>query len=349
MARANKIVSHLCGWRHYLGPYTENHIPEINAGVVALREARPVDGRPFKPNTQRDYITILKQFYLWLIENEYSTVLPGRIRKIQKPPQARMTKTANELLQPDEVARMIAACMSSRDRAMVSMIYEGAFRTEEIGLLTWDQVQVNAFGVAVNVDCKTGKPRRILLVSSLQYVIAWKNDYPCEITPGALVFVSQQRNGLTYDAVVNQFKKIARRAGIGKRVTGHLFRHSRITEWKRQGVSDSVICKMAWGNLDTNMLQTYCHLTDDDSDNEVLAMYGMKRNPPPGSDAMHPHECARCQTINAPTAAFCVRCGLPVSAEAVLGIEELKAVIEGTPEYRQALEAVAQSLSEIRT
>jgi site-specific recombinase XerD len=130
-ARANKIVSHLCGWRHYLGPFTTNRIPDINAGVAALREDKPVNGKPFKPNTQRDYITILRQFYLWLIENEYSTVQPGRIRKIQKPPQARMTKTASELLQPDEVARMIAACKSNRDRAMVSMIYEGALRTEE--------------------------------------------------------------------------------------------------------------------------------------------------------------------------------------------------------------------------
>ena len=346
VARANKLVSHLCGWRHYLGPFTKNHIPDINAGVAALREARPVNGRPFKSNTQRDYITILRQFYLWLIENEYSTVQPGRIRKIQKPPQDRMTKTSAELLNPEEVRGMIEASISSRDRAMVSVIYEGALRLEEIGLLTWDQVEFTTFGIALNVDCKTGKPRRIPLVSSREYLVAWRNDYPCVITPGALVFISQQHNPLTYDAVLAQFKKLGRRAGIEKRIHGHLLRHSRITEWKRQGVSESVIGLMGWGDVNAPMLRYYCHLTNTDTETEVLKMYGIQRESAPGATAMYPRECARCAALNSPTAAYCVKCTFPLTETAARSMEELISILEGTPEYRDALTAAVQKLAE---
>ena len=70
-----------------------------------------------------------------------------------------MTKTAADLLTPDEVGAFIRSCKSVRDLAFYMALYEGGFRVGELGKLTWGQVKFDEYGVAINVDFKTGKPR----------------------------------------------------------------------------------------------------------------------------------------------------------------------------------------------
>ena len=95
-----------------------------------------------------------------------------------------MTKTAGQMLTEDEVRAMIDACQTSRDRAIIATLYEGGFRVQELGTLTWAQVKFDDYGTVVNVDEKTGAPRYIRLVTATQYLIQWKNDFPFPVTPG---------------------------------------------------------------------------------------------------------------------------------------------------------------------
>ena len=54
--------------------------------------------------------------------------------------------------------------------------------------------------------------------------------------------------------------------GISHPITPHTFRHSRITPLIQEGVNESVIKLMMWGNLSTDMFRTYAHLTNADID-----------------------------------------------------------------------------------
>ena len=101
MGRANKLVFTLLGWRRFVGEFSENTIADLYAGVPALKSGLNHRGRPFKQNTISDYVAILKQFYLWLIENEYSFISEKKLRKLQTPRKDPMTKTASALLTPD--------------------------------------------------------------------------------------------------------------------------------------------------------------------------------------------------------------------------------------------------------
>ena len=74
-----------------------------------------------------------------------------------------MTKTAADPLIEMEVMQMLDACQNSRDRALISMLYEGAFRISELATLMWSQVKFDEYGVVVNVDTKTEKARYISL------------------------------------------------------------------------------------------------------------------------------------------------------------------------------------------
>jgi site-specific recombinase XerD len=346
VSRANKLTYSLVSWRQYIGPFRTNTVADLYRGLEALREARH-DNIPYKQNTLKDHIVLLKRFFRWLRANGYSTVPADKIEGIRAPKADRMTKTAGQLLTEDEVRAMIDACQNSRDRAVIATIYEGSFRVQELGRLTWSQVKFDDYGTVINVDEKTGAPRYVRLVAATQYLIQWKNDFPFPVTPDALVFVSNRRLPVQYSAVAVQLKKIARRAGIRKKISPHIFRHSRITEMIRQGYSESIVKRMAWGNIDSTMFSRYLHLVDNDTDNEVLEKHGIRRPEERRSDAMEVRQCASCNTVNPPTFQFCSTCGEPLTEKVRMSMERLRRDIEKTPEYQEIVGVARRKLAAV--
>ncbi|MFA5295343.1 MAG: tyrosine-type recombinase/integrase [Methanoregulaceae archaeon] len=221
---------------------------DVYAGIEGMRTGIHKRGRPFKQNTQYDYIRILKQFLLWMIESEYISLPEKKVRKIQTPPKDTMTKKAGDLLTSQEVQAMVDACRTSRDRALILTLYEGGFRVGEIGQLHWGDLKVDSKGIAVNLDFKTGIPRYIRLVMSKQFIAEWRADYPRPVTPDAPVFLTERDKPVTYGGLSSQIKRIAKRAGITKRITPHLFRHTRITHLLQEGMKESTLKMMMWGS-----------------------------------------------------------------------------------------------------
>ena len=348
-SRKFKITCTLVGWRRFIGPFRENGIGDLYAGVERIRSSCKPDGTPeYTQNTLGDYIRFVKRFYRWLIENEYSTVPVEKINKIKAPRYTNGVKSAEELLEPDEVRRMIDACTSSRDRAIIATLYEGAFRIGEIGNLTWGQVKFTDWNVTINTDYKTGKGRYVPLVMSRPYLAAWRNDYPGDVTPNAPVFLNYMKEPFQYRGLSKRLKQIARRAGVEKAITPHLFRHSRITAMLRQGYSESVIKKICWGHMDTTMLATYGHLTDTDIDDEIASMAGVK--PPAAKEAaecLEPRQCPRCYTVNGPTQNFCGECGLELTMKAVEDVKIAEQQAELTPEYQALYDKIMRDLQNL--
>jgi len=342
-SRANKITTALVLWRRFIGPYTSNTLTDLYTGVARLKQARN-NGKPYKQNTIRDYITFLKRFYAWLIEEGYASIPSDKVKRIKPPAWDTMTKTASQLLTEEEVLAMIKACMSSRDRALISTLYEGGFRVKEVGTLTWGQVQFDQYGVVINVNVKTEKPRYVRVVASAPYLASWRNDYPYEPYDEALVFLTSQRRPLRYATVSTQLKKIAKRAGVPKPVTPHLFRHSRITHMHREGYHESTVKQMMWGNQSTKMMATYTHLTGEDIDDEVLRMNGIDRGQRSESSLLTAIQCPHCHTINGPSVRYCGMCGRPLTHEEKQAIEDVAREIEATPEFKQIMELVKNKL-----
>jgi integrase len=77
--------------------------------------------------TQGDYIKTLKRFLTWMQENEYSSpdLNISKLNKI-KSPGYRSLKTAEMILTPDEITRLIEATDNARDRCFVAILYESA-------------------------------------------------------------------------------------------------------------------------------------------------------------------------------------------------------------------------------
>ncbi|KQC06934.1 MAG: hypothetical protein APR55_04455 [Methanolinea sp. SDB] len=330
--RIFKLQSVLVYWRKFVPPFRTNTLNDLYVGIAELKKAKRANGQPYSQDTQGDYVKILRRFYFWLIENEYSTIPEKKIMKIKGPAANLMTKTAAQLLTEEEVRTMLTKCQNSRDRALIAMLYEGGFRISELGRLHWEQVKFTDWNATVNVSGKTGKGRFIPLVMSRAYLATWRNDYPLDPHGDAFVFLTEtERKPLQYRGVAKQLGKIAKRAGIQKHVTPHIFRHSRITHLIQQGYQESVIKKMMWGNITTKMFATYAHLTDADIENEVAHKQGVKTGKTQKEKILEPRQCPKCYTINGPTQNFCGACGLPLTDSAEMQVRELKHVLENLP------------------
>jgi integrase/recombinase XerD len=343
--RVNKLVSTLISWRRFIGPYEENTIGDLYSGVAALKEGISNRGTPYKQNTRSDFVIILRQFYAWMIENGYSNIPLNKFQKLKVPPRDKMTKVAADLLKPDEVKAMVRACTRSIDRAIIITLYEGGFRIGELGKMTWGDLKFDQYGVVVNVNFKTEKPRYIRLIMAREHLAKWKTDYPFEPEGDALVFISTKKTPLTHAAVTKQMRRIAERAGIEKYIKPHIFRHSRITHLIKEGVSESVIKLMMWGNIKTDMFETYAHLTGKDIDNEMLKSYGIKVGEQDvASEKLEPRQCQRCQTINSPTSNFCTTCGASLTEEAAEDVGGSTREARMSPEYMEILKQLRKDL-----
>jgi integrase/recombinase XerD len=325
--RSNKVTFNLVTWRRFIGPYRTLGIADVYAGIEAFKAGISQRGRPFKQNTIADHVIILKQFLLWMIEEGYSTLPEKKLRRIKNPKKELITKKATDLLTPEEITRIVKASDRSIDRAMLLLLYEGGFRIGEIATLTWSDLQFVAGGVSIGVLFKTQYYRHVRVVLCTEYLKVWKADYPGEPTSDALVFINEKREPFTHATISKRIKRVTKKAGITKHITAHIFRHSRITHLIKEGMRESAIKKMMWGQADTSMWRTYVHLTGQDIDAEVSRLYGISEEDEEKEEGMRPRQCPHCAAINPPGSPTCYTCGEPLDPLGAVKLAEVAAFV----------------------
>lgn len=294
---------------------------EIIATIARLRQKRGA-------NTMIRLIATVKRFCLWMrSEKKNKRIDLAKIREI-KPPASDTTRTAEKMLTADEITKIIEGAKSSRDRALLAMLYEGSARPIEICDAKWDEIKMDQYGASWNTSGKTGKPRYIRLIMAAPYLKAWRNDYPGEPSGSNYIFVSERKSrGKPYKFLTQSGLKVivnraVRESGLSKNVFPYLFRHSRITHNIADGIPDSIVKRQAWGHLKTNQLSTYAHLTDDDVDRVILSRAGIVTAPKEES-GVRPLQCKFCGEINQRTARFCTECGRSLSEGAAATQDEI--------------------------
>lgn len=317
--RRYKLINTLILNRAHHPPFRECEISDIYRAIESIKISKNQWGQQITKNTISDKIRMVKRIFVWMAENGYTDIDLRKLQKIKVPAFDRNTISAEDLLSEDEVKRMIESCTNARDRALISTLYEGGFRIGEIGNLLWSDIEFTEWNATAKTSEKTGKERFIPLVASREYLAQWKNDYPLQIKPDSFVFITATtKKPLQYQGLVKQIRKIAARAGITKHIKPHIFRHSRITHLCRAGCNESAIKQMMWGDVSTNMLKVYLHLTKDDVAEQIAKINGIELHSKEESETQgkkfKPIQCPRCARFNPPTAKFC-KCGAPLTNE----------------------------------
>lgn len=311
--------------RKWSGPYSGATIMDLYKIVDGVKTGLSRNNTPFSVNTQREYITRSKAFFLWLIENGESQIPERKIGAVKNPIPFAGIKNASNLLSPDEILELLNAFHNSRDRAMFTMLYEGGFRVGEVGTLKWENVNFDSAGVVVNIMYKTKKPRYVRLIMCKNALAAWKSDYPGDPTGKAYVFVNNRNEMNQYAGVKKILDRALTKTTITKKVNLHLIRHSRVTHLIQEGVSESVIKMVMWGSVNARSFATYAHLTGTDVDREMCKLYGIEMaNVDKKERSLTPAICPRCKEICGPTCRFCSSCGMPLNSDTINEYEDLQ-------------------------
>ncbi len=257
----------------------------------------------------------LKKFFKWLGKEEIVNWFSlGSVGPKVSP---------QDLITEEEFEAMLNACMNSRDRAIISLLYESGARIGEIGSMRVKDVSFDEYGAIVWLPKSKTIRRKLRIVYSARYLSEWLSDHPLKDNPEAALWIklsgSRALQPMVYKDLHAQIGRIAKRAGIKKRIYPHLFRHTRATRLLAK-VPESIGAKyMGWVN-GSKMVGVYVHLASEDVDEAILKMYGIKTNSN-GKD-LEVKQCPRCLMVNPATSRFCSRCGLPLNEEALKEVEE---------------------------
>lgn len=257
----------------------------------------------------------LRRFFRWLGKDELvNWYTLGEIEPKVSP---------QDLITPEEFDKMMCACKNSRDRALISLLYETGARIGELGSMKIKDVTFDDYGGTIWLPKSKTKRRKLRIVYSATFLASWISDHPIGDKPDAPLWVKlsgkKRLQAMSYADIRAQLSKIAKRAEIKKRVYPHLFRHTRATRLLAK-VPESIGAKYMGWVPGSKMVKIYVHLSSEDVDEAILKLHGIKTNGN-GND-LEVKQCPRCTMINPASSRFCSRCGLPLTEEAVVELEE---------------------------
>lgn len=213
------------------------------------------------PRSLSRYLSGFRQFYRWLLRE-------GRIQKdpsalIESPklgrglPKALSEQQVTGLLEAPDTATPLGV----RDRTMLELMYATGLRVSELVNLGIAEVSMNQ-GV-VRVMGKGGKER---LVPMGEEALSWLRRYMQESRPELMsggdcprVFVTARKAGMTRQAFWHAIRKHALAAGIARKVSPHMLRHSFATHLLNHG-ADLRVVQLLLGHSDLSTTQIYTHI-----------------------------------------------------------------------------------------
>jgi integrase/ribosomal protein L40E len=267
------------------------------------------------PNTLSTYKSILKRFlsYVFAPDDFPNAPIPPPVAwvrtHVRRAELRRLQR--NDLVTPDDIQKLLRVCRSTRDKALISMLWETGSRIAELGNLQLRHVTKTAHGYALDLDGKTGR-RTPLVVSSAPYLSQWLANHPFKDNPDSPLWVHNQYDKtprhLKYDTIAYLLKQYFAHAGINKPYHPHIFRHSRATYLLAKGLMNESMAKSYFGwTPDSGMLGTYSHLVDQDANNAILRENNLEP-PREHHDDLKPVVCHACNELNPPATEYCTKC-----------------------------------------
>ncbi|MCK9320219.1 tyrosine-type recombinase/integrase [Methanoculleus sp.] len=269
-------------------------------------------------NTKKDYKVAIKRFYKWVNgDAEYPKLVTWIKANVKRARQ----KMPEDLLTEEDIKRIVSCATNSRDKAILFTLYESGARIGEIANLKVKDVIFDDISTQIIVDGKTGM-RKIRLVSSEMYIKNYLNDSKHSDKPESPLWLKSDKNAMTYPAIMKVVRTTVENADIKKKVTPHLFRHSRATFLARH-LTEAQLCQHLGWAQGSDMPRTYVHMSGRDTDDAILGLYGKKKvEENKEKSILVPLTCPRCKSTNEPTATFCSKCGSPLTLNIAIELEE---------------------------
>lgn len=222
-----------------------------------LNRKTTLEGEQLKHITQNYYIIALRGFLSYAIKRGITTLAPEKVEL------SRQEQRKVDFLEPDEVRRLVEAVEGSdmntmRDRAIVTTLFSTGLRVSELAGLSREHINLERGEFAVR-----GKGRKVRVVFLDQAAKKAISEYTAARVDieEALLLNHRSNTRLTVRQIQRILKHYAAKAGIVKKVTPHVLRHSLATELLMKGADIRSVQEML-GHSSITTTQVYTHITN---------------------------------------------------------------------------------------
>ena len=247
--------------------------------VYAATRHRTPKGKPISATTLRQWLSIIRSFFVWLNHNGRSLHNPAEGLAFPRKEQP-LPRVLNET----DIARLIetpdtTAALGIRDRALMEVLYATGIRHSEAHKLDLYDVDTAALRLTVRLG-KGQRDRVVPLTESAAYWLAryltaarpelaaglwWgkgrRRGQPKLIPPTSALWLSVTGHRLSYQMIADRIRDYALQAEVKASV--HTFRHCCATHLLRGGASVRHVQQLlGHGDLNSTEIYTHIELTD---------------------------------------------------------------------------------------
>ena len=224
-------------------------------------KARGQNQATMKKNTQNYYLIALRVFLKYLIKREIPVLSPDRIEL------AKIKERSLDLITVEELNRLLSQPSGSdlknlRDKAILELFFSTGLRVSELASLNRD---LDLSKGEFSIRGKGEKVRVVFLSDSAKKIIKEYLSKRKDMEEAMFIQVSvinkKGPSRLTPRSIERIVKYYAIKAGISKKVTPHIIRHSFATDLLQNG-ADIRSVQMMLGHSNISTTQIYTHITD---------------------------------------------------------------------------------------
>lgn len=248
-----------------------NHLRE--KGVQEIRDVGKFDVRGFLLALKKENLSAktivrnlvaIRTFFRFLVQEGILETNP--VEDLESP---KVAKTLPEILTLKDIEQLLEqpnlqTPLGMRDRAMLEILYATGMRVSELTHLPTHQV--NLEGGYVLLYGKGSKERIVPLGSeAIKWVTLYLKESRGILAKGKespFLFINRSGKGMSRQGLWKNLKNYTRRAGLRKRITPHLLRHS-FASHLLEGGADLRSVQMMLGHADISSTQIYTHVTGE--------------------------------------------------------------------------------------
>lgn len=248
---------------------TEDVIREFRLWLNRKNTGRVTDGRKetLKKKTQNYYLIAIRSFIKYIAKRG-EKVISADFIELAKVPERTL-----DLISLPELSRLISSPDTStlkglRDRAIMELLFSTGLRVSELCSLpreidlSHDEVSVRGKGDKIRVVFISDDAK-----SALKAYLNKRDDMDdalfVQITNKKMASGKDETLRLTPRSIERMIKYYAIKAGISKKVTPHVLRHSFATDLLRNG-ADLRSVQLLLGHANIGTTQIYTHITDSE-------------------------------------------------------------------------------------
>lgn len=220
-------------------------------------------GGTLKKKTQNYYLIALRSFLKYLVKRDIQTLNPEKIE---------LAKTGDrglDLISKEELERLLDApdkksLKGLRDRAILELLFSTGLRVSELASLNRD---IDLDKDELSIRGKGDKVRVVFLSERAKDAIREYMDKRSDLDEALFVSLHRDPSKTNKDSRLSSrsieriVKRASIKAGISKKVTPHVIRHSFATDLLQNG-ADLRSVQALLGHSHISTTQVYTHVTD---------------------------------------------------------------------------------------